>query len=60
MLRFDAGGVKLDLLRHAYRLLEPVERVDGVTLVSLPDPVALMGITWSEIKVKTRDAVASL
>lgn len=123
-LTVDAGGVKLDLLRHAYRLLEPAERIDGVTLVSLPDlaamklnaianrgskkdffdlaelldhltiqrmigwftekypstdpftvirslawfedaeqepdPVALTGFTWSKVKVKTRDAVASL
>jgi len=123
-LTVDAGGVKLDLLRHAYRLLGPVERIDGVALVSLPDlaamklnalanrgskkdffdlaelldhltiqrmigwftekypstdpftvirslawfedaeqepdPVALTGITWSKVKVKTREAVASL
>lgn len=40
-LTVDAGGVKLDILRHGYRLLEPVERIDGVTLVSLPDLVAM-------------------
>ena len=40
-LTVDAGGVKLDLLRHAYRLLEPVERIDGVTLISLPDLAAM-------------------
>ena len=123
-LTVDAGGVKLDLLRHAYRLLEPVERIDGVTLVSLPDlaamklnaianrgskkdffdlaellnhltiqrmigyftdkypstdpftvirslawfedaeqepdPVALTAVTWSKIKMKAREAEASL
>lgn len=36
-LTVDAGGVKLDLLRHAYRLLEPPERIEGIALVSLPD-----------------------
>ncbi len=40
-LTVDAGGVKLDLLRHAYPLLEPVERLDGIALVSLPDLAAM-------------------
>ncbi len=40
-LTVDANGVKLDLLRHDYRLLEPVERIDGITLVSLPDLAAM-------------------
>ncbi|MES2658652.1 MAG: nucleotidyl transferase AbiEii/AbiGii toxin family protein [Verrucomicrobiota bacterium] len=40
-LTVDADGVKLDLLRHAYQLLEPVERIDGMPLVSLPDLAAM-------------------
>jgi hypothetical protein len=40
-LTVDAGGVKLDFLRHAYQLLEPVDRFDGVALVSLPDLAAM-------------------
>jgi len=40
-LILDVGGVKLDLLRHAYRKLEPTERIDGVPLVSLPDMAAM-------------------
>ncbi|MEO7098747.1 MAG: nucleotidyl transferase AbiEii/AbiGii toxin family protein [Luteolibacter sp.] len=40
-LTIDARGVKLDLLRHAYRVLAPAERIDGVVLVSLPDLAAM-------------------
>lgn len=40
-LTADARGVKLDFLRHGYRLLAPADRVDGVTLVSLPDLAAM-------------------
>jgi hypothetical protein len=40
-LTIDAGGVKLDLLRHAYRVLEPAERIDGIALVALPDLAAM-------------------
>lgn len=40
-LTVDVGGVKLDLLRHAYPLLEPVERIAGIALVSLPDVAAM-------------------
>ena len=40
-LTVDADGVKLDLLRHAYQLLEPVDQLDGVTLISLPDLAAM-------------------
>lgn len=40
-LTIDAGGVKLDLLRHAYRVLAPAERIDGVTLIALPDLAAM-------------------
>lgn len=40
-LTLDAGGVKMDLLRHAYERLAPVEVIDGVTLVSLPDLAAM-------------------
>lgn len=40
-LRVDAGGVKLDLLRHAYPALQPSERIDGISLISLPDLAAM-------------------
>ncbi|NQX01557.1 nucleotidyl transferase AbiEii/AbiGii toxin family protein [bacterium] len=40
-LTLDVNGVKLDLLRHAYRVLQPVEKIDGITLVSLPDLAAM-------------------
>ena len=40
-LMVDAAGVKLDLLRHAYRVLEPAERIDGIALVALPDLAAM-------------------
>lgn len=40
-LTVDVNGVKLDLLRHAYRMLAPTERIDGVPLVSLPDMAAM-------------------
>ena len=40
-LTVDAAGVKLDLLRHAYRVLEPAERLDGISLVALPDLAAM-------------------
>ncbi|MGL5020077.1 MAG: nucleotidyl transferase AbiEii/AbiGii toxin family protein [Luteolibacter sp.] len=40
-LSIDAGGVKIDFLRHAYPLQAPVEPIDGITLVSLPDLAAM-------------------
>ena len=40
-LTLDAGGVKVDLLRHAYPQLAPVEKIDGMALVSLPDLAAM-------------------
>lgn len=40
-LTVDVGGVKLDLLRHAYRMLEPVDKMSEVTLISLPDLAAM-------------------
>jgi predicted nucleotidyltransferase component of viral defense system len=40
-LSIDACGVKLDFLRHAYPLQAPLERIDGITLVSLPDLAAM-------------------
>ena len=40
-LSMDVGGVKLDFLRHAYQLLEPVDWIDGIALVSLPDLAAM-------------------
>lgn len=40
-LTLDAGGVKIDLLRHAYTTIQPVEVIDGVPLISLPDIAAM-------------------
>ena len=40
-LTIDVGGVKLDLLRHAYPLLEPVENIGGIVLLSQPDLAAM-------------------
>lgn len=40
-LSLDCGGVKVDWLRHAYPLLEPVETIDQVPLLSLPDVAAM-------------------
>ncbi len=40
-LTLDAGGTKLDFLRHAYPLLEPLETADGVRLMSVPDVAAM-------------------
>ncbi len=40
-LTVDVSGVKLDLMRHDYRLLEPEELVDGIMLLSLPDLAAM-------------------
>ncbi|MEK7951467.1 nucleotidyl transferase AbiEii/AbiGii toxin family protein [Luteolibacter soli] len=40
-LTLDAHGTKLDFLRHAYPLLEPVESIDGVHLLSISDVAAM-------------------
>lgn len=40
-LTLDTGGIKLDLLRHAYPTLREVERIEGISLVSLPDLAAM-------------------
>jgi hypothetical protein len=40
-LSLDAGGVKIDLLRHAYAEMAPIEKIDGHALVSLPDLAAM-------------------
>ena len=40
-LTVDACGVKMDFLRHSYRMLKTTERIDGITLVSLPDLAAI-------------------
>ena len=40
-LTLDVGGVKVDLLRHAYKRQAPVEDFEGVSLVSLPDLAAM-------------------
>lgn len=40
-LSVDAGGVKLDLLRHGYRMLEVTDVLDGIRLISVPDLAAM-------------------
>lgn len=40
-LTLDAGGVKLDFLRHAYPLLADSDDVDGVRLLSVRDVAAM-------------------
>jgi len=40
-LTMDADGVKLDLLRHAYPVLEPPDLIGKVSLISLPDVAAM-------------------
>lgn len=40
-LSLDAGGVKIDLLRHAYPELAPIDEMEGHRLVSLPDLAAM-------------------
>ena len=40
-LSLDAGGVKIDLLRHVYPELAPIDKMDGHRLVSLPDLAAM-------------------
>ncbi len=40
-LNLDAGGVKMDLLRHAYPEIAPMDRMGGHRLVSLPDLAAM-------------------
>ena len=40
-LTLDVGGVKLDLLRHAYHQLNLPEVLDGVRMISLPDVSAM-------------------
>lgn len=40
-LTLDAGGVKVDLLRHSYPLLRSPETLDGLRLLSIPDLAAM-------------------
>lgn len=40
-LTLDLQGTKLDFLRHAYPLLGPTEKIEGVRLLSLPDVAAM-------------------
>jgi predicted nucleotidyltransferase component of viral defense system len=40
-LTLDVGGVKLDLLRHAYPMLDAPEEMEGVRLLSVPDVTAM-------------------
>ena len=40
-LSLDAGGVKIDLLRHAYAQIAPIDHIGDQQLVSLPDLTAM-------------------
>jgi hypothetical protein len=40
-LSLEVNGVKLDLLRHHYPLLSPIEYLDGISMISLPDVAAM-------------------
>jgi predicted nucleotidyltransferase component of viral defense system len=40
-LTLDAGGVKLDFLRHAYPLLAKPDHIDGVAMLSIRDVTAM-------------------
>lgn len=40
-LSIVTGGVKLDLLRHAYNRLDSVETIEGIPLLSLSDMAAM-------------------
>ncbi|MEZ0487052.1 nucleotidyl transferase AbiEii/AbiGii toxin family protein [Fibrella aquatica] len=40
-LLFIIDGVKVDLIRHNYAHIEPVDLIDGIRLVSLPDVIAM-------------------
>ncbi len=40
-LTLDVGGVKVDLLRHHYPLLESVDRLEGLNLLSVSDLAAM-------------------
>lgn len=40
-LALDLDGTKVEFLRHAYPLLEPVEEFDGIRMLSLPDVAAM-------------------
>lgn len=40
-LCLDVGGVKIDLLRHAYTQLAPIDQINGQRLLSLSDLAAM-------------------
>lgn len=40
-LAVNANGVKLEFLRHAYPLLAPIDLIEGVRMLSLPDVAAM-------------------
>ncbi len=40
-LTINANGVKVDLLRHAFRELAPIDKIEGVSLISQPDLAAM-------------------
>lgn len=40
-LALNANGVKVEFLRHAYPVLAPVENMDGIRMLSLPDVAAM-------------------
>lgn len=37
----NIDGVKIDLIRHAYPLLNPVENIEGLRLLSVPDIIPM-------------------
>lgn len=40
-LALNVNGVKVEFLRHAYPVLAPVENMDGIRMLSLPDVAAM-------------------
>jgi hypothetical protein len=38
---YSISNVKLDLILHAYAYLQPIDEVDGIRLVSVPDIIAM-------------------
>ena len=40
-LAVNANGVKVEFLRHAYPLLAPIDLIEGVRMLSLPDVAAM-------------------
>ncbi|NIJ53726.1 nucleotidyl transferase AbiEii/AbiGii toxin family protein [Dyadobacter arcticus] len=40
-LLLNIDGVKTDMMRHSYAVLKPVETIEGIRLMSLPDVAAM-------------------